>query len=233
MSQGRPAPRWARRILRGLISAAILMTAGTVLQVLAVRFVDPWRTPTMLSRQWAAWRAGRSTAIDVRPVPLAHVSPAARRAVLSSEDQRFYEHHGFDWDSLGEAAEAYLDREDGEPLRGGSTITQQVAKNVFLWQERSWVRKGLEAWYTVWLELLVPKDRIFELYLNVAETGPMMFGVEAAAERYYEIPASKLSLQQGAEIAALLPSPIKRKPTSKVVQRRAAWIRANLAPAPP
>ena len=225
-------PGWFRRLVRGGAAAAALAVLGTVLQVGFVRFVDPPMTPTMLSRAWAAWRAGRPATVDQRPVRLGAVSLAARRAVLSSEDAKFYAHNGFDWESLGEAAAGYLDREDGEPLRGGSTISQQVAKNVFLWQERSWVRKVLEVWYTVWLELLVPKDRIFELYLNVAETGPMTFGVEAAAWRWYKVPASALTLQQGAEIASMLPSPIKRTPKSKVVQRHAAWIQRNLVELP-
>lgn len=150
------------------------------------------------------------------------------RAAVSSEDARFFLHDGFDWEAICGALDDYGDGK----LRGGSTISQQVARNVFLWQERSWLRKGLETWYTFWLELLVPKERILELYLNVAETGPMTFGFEAGAQRWYHQPASGLTRAQAAGLAAILPSPRKWSPTRAPASTRAAWILANPAPFP-
>ncbi len=144
-------------------------------------------------------------------------------AVIASEDQRFADHHGFDLDSIQDAVE---DHERGRRLRGASTISQQVAKNVFLWPGRSFVRKGLEAYFTVLIEALWPKRRILEVYLNVAEFGDGLFGVEAASQRYFKKPASRLSLEEAAVLAAVLPNPhrLRAGRPSAYVEERRDWI---------
>ena len=155
--------------------------------------------------------------------PLSEVSPWAALAVIAAEDQKFLQHNGIDFDSLGDAI---ADRLDGKRLRGASTLTQQVARNLFLWQGRSFVRKGLELYFTALLEIGWSKRRILEVYLNIAETGPRTFGFERASQRYYGIPAKKLSAEQAAMIAAILPNPIERRadqPSEFVVQRQ-QWI---------
>ncbi len=205
------------------------MVLVTVLQVQFVRFVDPPFTATMVQRvAERAWRGDGLAWVDHRSVPLEAMGPFPRAAV-ASEDGRFFFHHGFDLQGICAAIES---NRDGGSLRGGSTISQQVARNVFLVQWRSWLRKGLEVWYTVWLELLVPKARILELYGNVAETGPHHFGVEAAAQHWYGKPASQLSSDQAARLVYLLPNPRERSPKGKGAGEKAGWVRRNAVPFP-
>jgi monofunctional biosynthetic peptidoglycan transglycosylase len=137
-------------------------------------------------------------------VPITRISPHAALAVVAAEDQKFPQHHGFDIAAIRDAVHSNA---SGGRLRGASTLTQQVARNLFLWQGRSYLRKGLEAWFTLLLEVLWSKERILEVYLNIAETGKQTFGVEAAAWRFFQRPASALSREQAALIAAVLPSP--------------------------
>ena len=180
----------AKAFLRNAIALVAIFTAAgpyigfglTVAQVVWVRFCDPPGTPTMVQRSLAHVRAGKGLAWPDREVrSLEELGDHVPRAVLAAEDARFYLHGGFDWESV---CKAVRDRATGKRkrLRGASTISQQTAKNLFLWQGRSWIRKGLELYYTALLETIVPKDRILELYLNVAETGPMVFGAEAGGE---------------------------------------------------
>jgi monofunctional biosynthetic peptidoglycan transglycosylase len=152
------------------------------------------------------------------------MSPYAALAVMAAEDQLFPDHNGFDWKSI-EKAMAYNKRKPGR-VRGASTISQQVAKNVFLWQGRSYLRKGLEVYFTFMIETLYSKQRIMELYLNVAEMGEGIFGIEAASQRYFGKPASRLSRAEAAQIAAALPNPKQYtvKPLSSYVSRRSSWI---------
>jgi monofunctional biosynthetic peptidoglycan transglycosylase len=141
-------------------------------------------------------------------IPLEAVPPAVSAAVIAAEDARFCTHHGIDW---SEVREALADADDGGPLRGGSTITQQVAKNLFLWPGRSLIRKALEAPLALWIDLVLPKRRIFEIYLNIAEWGPNgEFGIEAGARRAFGKSARALTAQEGALMAAILPNPIRR-----------------------
>lgn len=225
--------RWrADPVLRKRVGVVTVAIAATVWlpasQCLLLNAMNPWWTQTMVGASWDHWRETGTIAAPVyHPVPIRTLPAHVGRAAVISEDQRFYAHHGFDTEAIAEAWEAYRAHEPGQPLRGGSTISQQVARNVFLWQGRTWVRKGIEAWYTVWLELLVPKDRILELYLNVAEMGPQTFGVEAAARRWYGKPAAELSAAEAAAIISLLPLPTRRTPASPVVQRHARWILAQ------
>jgi monofunctional biosynthetic peptidoglycan transglycosylase len=150
-------------------------------------------------------------------------------AAVAAEDQRFFEHHGFDFEAI-EKAMAYNERKKGKRVRGASTISQQVAKNVFLWQGRSWLRKGLEVYFTGMVELLWPKRRILEVYLNVAEMGEGIFGVEAASQAYFGQPAARLNARQAALIAAILPSPKRYNAVrpGPYVNRRAAAIQRNM-----
>lgn len=218
-----------RRILRSLARLPLFFVVFTVAQVLLVRFVTPPVTLTMLGQVWAHAREHSELRwVDHRPRswPLDHV---AARAVVASEDARFFVHRGFDWPAICSVLEA---AEGGRPARGASTLTQQVARNVFLWQGGGWVRKGLEAWYTVWLELLVPKERILELYLNVAETGPLTFGFEAGAQRWFQRSADHLTLDQAGRIAGLLPAPRVRTVEGRAAIHRAAFVHRHPAPFP-
>jgi len=221
-----PPRSWLERLLRVVLAVGFLLFFAPPIQCLALRWLDPPVTTTMLSRVFAhlwqevelAWPAHEAIAVRALPRPVA-------AAAIASEDRTFFRHHGFDVPAIRRAWRHY--RSGAGKLVGGSTISQQVARNVFLWQERSWLRKGLEAWYTVWLEALVPKERILEVYLNVAEMGPMVFGIEAAAQHWYGKPAAKLRGPEAARIVAILPAPNRWTPKSPVAARRAAWIGQN------
>lgn len=156
------------------------------------------------------------------------MSPFAKLAVISSEDQLFPDHDGFDWKSIKKAMR-YNEKKPGR-IRGASTISQQVAKNVFLWQGRSWIRKGFEVYFTFMIETFWPKERILEMYLNVIETGEGIFGIEAAAQSYFKKPASALSRQEAALIAACLPNPKRYKaaPASAYILSRATFIQRQM-----
>jgi monofunctional biosynthetic peptidoglycan transglycosylase len=171
--------------------------------------------------------------LDRDYVSFEEISPNAGLAVIAAEDQLFPVHNGFDWKSIEKAIEH--NQKKPEKVRGASTISQQVAKNVFLWNGRSWFRKGLEVYFTFMIELVWGKKRILEVYLNVAETGKGIFGVEAASRKYFKKPARKLSRTEAAMIAACLPNPKKYtiKPISSAVKRRYPWVELqmnNLAP---
>src|SRR5262249_2414610 len=146
--------------------------------------------------------------LDHRWVSMSQIAPVMPRAVVASEDARFCTHHGFDWGAIQKAM-AHNDTRPGRPIHGGSTVSQQTAKNVFLWPERSWVRKGAEAWFTVLIEAVWGKRRIMEVYLNTVEFGPGIYGVEAASQRYFHHPASRLTATEAARLAAVLPNPLK------------------------
>lgn len=224
---------FAFRALRSLLLALLLASPSLVLfpvsQTMAVFVFTPRFTLTMAGTTWHHARTTGKLRLPKRHyAPLRSLGPTPR-AVISSEDGLFYAHRGFDTAAICAALQS---NREGKPLRGASTISQQTARNLFLWQSRSWLRKGLEAGYTVLLEVFVTKDRILELYLNIAETGPMVFGMEAAAQHWYRKPASELTTDEAARLAAMLPLPRRRTPESKVVRQRARWIRGHLAPMP-
>ncbi|WP_371836686.1 monofunctional biosynthetic peptidoglycan transglycosylase [Sphingomonas koreensis] len=182
--------------------ALLAFIAGSLLLVLIFRFVPPPFTLTMagdlvsghgITKQWT---------------PLSRIDPDMARAAIAAEDSSFCTHSGFDYDAI--AAAMYRNAKGGKVLRGGSTISQQTAKNVFLWQGGGFFRKGLEAWFTILIELIWPKKRIMEVYLNVAETGIGTYGVEAGSQRYFGHSASKMTRAEAARIAAVLPLPKKR-----------------------
>ena len=221
-SRRRPRSRLARLALRVLQAVAIVF-ASSVLTVLLLRWIPPLTSGVMLERRIGALAGGGSYSLDYRWVPWNEIAKVAGLAVIASEDQNFPTHHGFDLESIQKAIDAH---ENGARLRGASTISQQVAKNVFLWSGRSFVRKGLEAYFTVLIEVIWPKRRILEVYLNVAEMGQGVFGVEAASQRFFRKPASKLTAAEAALLAAVLPNPIRLRadrPSAYVNERR-AWI---------
>lgn len=192
-----------------LIGFVIRLTIGVILLsviwAFAYRFVDPPFTVPMIRDRVAGMR------VEARWVDLARITPAMPRAVIGAEDANFCAHDGFD---LAAMENAMVRNASGKTLRGGSTLSQQTAKNAFLWPGRSYLRKGLEAYFTVLIEQLWGKRRIMEVYLNIAELGPGIYGVEAAAQHYFHVSAAKLSPRQAARIAAILPQPIKRDATN-------------------
>ena len=190
----------------GLLILGFLLL--TTVEVLALRWLPVPRTILMTMRN-KEFKADKNYQFRQNWVSLPAISPNVVKAVIASEDNLFYRHKGFDWKEINTAMEQ---NKKGKRLRGASTITQQVAKNVFLWPDRSWLRKGLEAYYTVLIELLWSKERIMEVYLNVAEMGKGIFGIEAAAQTYFKKSALKLSAGEAALIAAALPSPLTRNP---------------------
>lgn len=173
------------------------------MQVAVVRFVDPPRTVPMWIEQVAS--SGPKVPLRYRWIPLAQIPEMFLKHLWISEDQRFFQHEGFDWEEMDRAMEKA--EKTGKPVRGASTITNQCARSIFLWQGRSWIRKGLESYYTIWMELLLPKRRILELYANVIEMGRGIYGVEAAAQHYFGVSARGLTREQSAMLAAMLPNP--------------------------
>jgi len=213
--------RASPRRWRWLVFAAVLSAAIPVGEVAAVRFFNPPITPLMLLRPWEARLAGHpSPDRQYLWLPLAQMPLDFLKFVLVAEDQRFFSHHGFDWREV-HAAQRQAERTGQEP-RGASTITMQCARSLFLWQGRSWLRKGLEAYYTFWIETLLPKRRILELYANVIEMGDGVYGLEAAAHAHYGVGARELTREQCAALAAILPNPREwnpRSPTPRVAAR--------------
>ena len=183
---------------------ALVALALPILVVLALRWLDPPTSAFILARQWQHLRTGQPAAVGSSWVDLERISPHLAVAVIAAEDQRFPDHHGFDFHAIGRALEYNA---SNRTVRGASTISQQTAKNLFLWSGRSYLRKGLEAGLTVLLETLWPKRRILEVYLNVVEWGNGIFGAEAAAQRYYGTSAANLGPAQAARLAVMLPTP--------------------------
>lgn len=192
-----------------------------VLIGLPLLIVLPWRW--LEPPESAFMMRARSEGMEIQHhwVEWSAISPYLPIAVVAAEDQKFPEHRGFDTESIRSALE-----EEGAKGRGASTISQQVVKNLYLWPGRSWVRKGLEACLTVFLEILWPKQRILEVYLNIAELGPGIFGAEAAARGFFGKPASDLTAREAALLAAVLPSPKRMSPASPspYVEERVDWI---------
>jgi monofunctional glycosyltransferase len=213
------------------VRALLLLALAPVPFILLFAVVNPPVTMVMLARAAQRFSAGESPAWPDRvPVARSDMSPALRRAVLAAEDDRFYLHNGFDFVELEKALER---RERGGSLRGASTLTQQVAKNIFLWNGRSFIRKGVEAYLTLWLELLLTKERILDLYINLAEWGPHHFGAEAGAQYHFGKSAASLNREEAARMAAILPAPQRWPPRGTVASRRIGAIMQRMQyPAP-
>lgn len=193
--------------------------------VVLYRFVPPPVTFLMLQRCVEQKVDGKEVKLYKDWVPLKDIAPAMWMAVITSEDQKFEEHIGFDFEAI-EKAQKYNERKKGKKVKGASTISQQTAKNVFLWPSRSYIRKGFEVYFTFLMEIFWSKERIMEVYLNVIEMGDGIYGVEAAAQTYFHKPASKLSLGEAALISACLPNPLKWSPAkpSQYINKKKAWI---------
>jgi monofunctional biosynthetic peptidoglycan transglycosylase len=201
--------RRLRNFWRRVAQAALGFVLVSVLQVASLRILPPFFTAMMLQRSYESLFSGELPKRDYRWVPQSRISRNLRRAVVAAEDGEFYRHQGFNWDAI---EEAWVEYQRGERRRGASTVSMQLSRNLYLGNARNWIRKGLEAYYTVLLEFFLPKDRILELYLNVIEWGDGVYGSEAAARTYYRLPASKLNAGQAARLAACIPNPRRFHP---------------------
>jgi monofunctional biosynthetic peptidoglycan transglycosylase len=212
------------RLWRGLASLLLLLLGLSVLSVALLRWIDPPYSAFMAERRIEAWvTRDRGYVFRHTWVDLSRISPNLPLAVVASEDQKFPEHWGFDVEAIEKAYEL---NQHSHRVRGASTISQQVAKNLYLWSGRSYFRKGLEAYFTLLIEGFWPKRRILEIYLNIAEFGDGTYGAEAASERFFHRPASRLSRSDAAILAAVLPNPERYSvaaPSHYVLQRR-EWI---------
>ncbi|HEX5488152.1 MAG TPA: monofunctional biosynthetic peptidoglycan transglycosylase [Rhodanobacteraceae bacterium] len=219
---------FARRWLRRLLWVVLAFVAITWLPVLVLRFVAPPTSAYMLERQAAAaWHGNHGFKIHYHWVSFDRMAPVAPLAMVAGEDQTFPFNHGFDIGSIRSAIDV---AESGGHLRGASTITQQTARNLFLWSGGGFFRKGLEAYFTVLIDITWPKRRVLEVYANIAELGNGIYGVEAAARAFFHEPASRISRHQAALLAAVLPDPRDwhaGRP-SAYVQKRAAWIERQM-----
>jgi monofunctional biosynthetic peptidoglycan transglycosylase len=220
-----------RRLRRVLVITLAVLAIGPIVLTIPLNFIQPPTTAVML------WRTGQRLVGGKRPVyprrtvvSRGQISPHLRRAVLAAEDDRFYLHLGFDFKEIEKAIER---SQRGGRLRGASTITQQVAKNLFLWEGRSYIRKGAEAYLTMVLELCLSKDRILDLYLNLAEWGDGVFGAEMAARAHFRKSARSLSRVEAARLAAILPAPRRWPVYGSVASRRAEIILGRMAFAAP
>jgi monofunctional biosynthetic peptidoglycan transglycosylase len=210
-----------KKFIRTLAKIILGSVLASILLVIIYRFVPVPLTPLMVIKYFEL----EESPIEKEWKPLEEISKNLPLAVITSEDQKFDEHFGFDVQAIEKAAK-YNEKHKGRKVKGASTISQQTAKNVFLWPHRSWVRKGLEVYFTLLIELFWSKERIMEVYLNVIEMGPGIYGAEAAANYYFKKPAAKLTRNESALIAAILPNPIRwsaSKPTPYIVRKK-NWI---------
>lgn len=198
-----------RRLLRWIIIGAFLLWSFAALLIVAARWIDPPTTALQIQRRLQSWIHRTSYQKRYNFVPLRQISPDLQHAVIAAEDARFYQHHGFDWHELQIAAE---DSMEGERTRGASTLTQQLVKNLFFGTNRTFIRKGAEATLVPVAEVVLGKQRILEIYLNVVEWGPGIYGAEAACRYHDKISAHNIGRQQAAQLAAILPAPLKRRP---------------------
>jgi monofunctional biosynthetic peptidoglycan transglycosylase len=205
-----------------LLLAALLLWSVPALLLIAARWIDPPTTAVHMQRREEAWFHDKPYQKRFKFVPLSQISTDLQHAVVAAEDSRFYQHHGFDWHELQIAAEDDL---DGDRTRGASTLTQQLIKNLFFGTSRSFLRKGVEASLVPVAEVVLGKRRILELYLNLVEWGPGIYGADSACRYYYKTSARNLGRQEAAQLAAVLPAPLKRKPErmtrySAIIQER-------------
>ncbi|HNQ60327.1 MAG TPA: monofunctional biosynthetic peptidoglycan transglycosylase [Bacteroidales bacterium] len=216
-----------RRVLKWIRNIILILIGLSLFFTLLYKFVPVYYTPLMFIRYFENVKAGKEARIERNWKRLDEISPNLWLAVVASEDNNFLKHHGFDMDAIKKAQKH---NQTHARKRGASTISQQVAKNVFLWPSRTWVRKGLETYFTFLIETFWSKKRILEVYLNVIEIGPGIYGAEAASQIYFHKPASKLTRGEAALIAAVLPAPLRRNPAkpSPYVLSRQQWILWNM-----
>ena len=192
-----------------LAGAVVLLWSVAAMMLVAARWIDPPTTAVHIQRRLQAWIHNKPYHERYKFVPLNQISPDLQHAVIAAEDARFYQHHGFDWHEIEAAAQEDM---EGERTRGASTITQQVVKNLFFGTGRSVLRKGAEAILVPVAEFVLGKKRILEIYLNVVEWGPGIYGAEPACRYYYQTTARNIGREQAARLAAILPAPLKRRP---------------------
>lgn len=212
-----------RKIFHWIWKATLWFIALSILSVIIFKWVPVPITPLMMTRAIDNKMEGKDMILSHDWEPIENISPNLQKAVIASEDGNFLKHNGFDFNAM---QKAFKSNQKGKRLKGGSTISQQTAKNVFLWQGRSYLRKGLEAYFTVLIELIWGKERIMEVYINSIEMGNGVYGAEAAAQHWYRKSAADLTKQEAAGIAAILPNPRKYKATnsSSYIERRKGKI---------
>lgn len=215
------------KIYQWIVKGIACFFAGTLLMVILLRWIPVVITPLMVIRSIEQMWNGKDVRMDKTWVPIEEISFNLQRSVISSEDPKFLEHNGFDFDAIAKAIEANKTR---KIKMGASTISQQTAKNVFLWPSRSYIRKAFEVYFTMLIEFVWGKNRILEVYLNVIELGPGIYGAEAAAHYYFKARAKDLSLYQASSLAAVLPNPRRWNPVqpSNYIQRKQNFVRTNL-----
>ena len=222
------------KVIRWTKIAAVSFFMVSIFSVIFFRFVNPPFTPLMVIRAIEMKFDGDEMKLDKKWVSINDISPNMLRAIITSEDQNFKNHYGFDFNAIQKAA-AHNSKDNVRVIKGASTISQQTAKNVFLWPHRDWIRKGLEVYFTVLIETFWSKERIMEVYLNVIEFGKGVYGIEAASQYYYHKSAKELSTRQAAASAAVVPCPLKWSPIkpSPRVAKHTDWIVRNMANTPP
>lgn len=214
--------------LKSFIIKSIIWFLGlSIFLVILLKFIPIWFTPIMLDRKIEAWIDGTDSEINYTWIPYSEISKEVALSVIASEDQFFPDHYGFDFKAMNKAFNGNL---KGKRLKGASTLTQQVAKNVFLWENRSYIRKAFEAYFTLLIELIWGKERILEVYLNVAETGKMTFGFEEGSQKYFGHSAATMTRLEAAKIAAVLPNPKRFSVTNPTnyIQRRVNFINRQM-----
>jgi len=216
-----------RRIWTIIWKTCLAFFVFSIALVLIYKWVPVPFTPLMFIRDVEQFKNDKGVVMEHDWVPLEEISPKLQLAVVCSEDQNYLKHFGVDW---GAIQKAMKENDKGKRVRGASTITQQTAKNVFLWQGRSYLRKGLELWFTLLIEIFWSKERIMEVYLNSIEMGNGIYGAEAAAQHWFHKSAKKLSKDEAAAIAAILPNPLRFKanPASGYISGRKAWIKQQM-----
>ena len=222
-SKGKGRRTWWKRLLLWSALLALASFGGTILLVLVLRFLPPPFSALMVERRVASWSQPGAYTPKQTWKDLEDIAPSMGLAVIAGEDQNFTEHSGFDW---GAIEKAMAHNEKSKRKRGASTVSQQAAKNMFCWESRSWARKGVEAYFTLLIELGWSKRRILEVYLNIVEFGDGIYGVEAASQAYFHKPAKRLSPAESALLAAVLPNPhrFKVNAPSAYILGRQAWI---------
>lgn len=215
--------RILQKIKRFIFKVIVAFFVVSIFSAIVFRWVPIPFTPLMILRNLEQWSAGKSATFEHKWVSMDKISPNLAKAVIVSEDQKFMEHFGFDIEAM---EKAYEGNKKGKKIKGGSTITQQTAKNVFLWPQRSYVRKAFEVYFSFLIEVFWSKERILEVYLNSIEMGNGVYGAEAASQHWFRKSASKLTTYEAASIAAILPNPRKYKAirSSRYVEGRKSWI---------
>lgn len=208
------------KIIKNVIIGLILFS---IVSIIIMRWINPWGSMLMLERKITNWNVTQQRIWK----DWDEISDNIKIAVIASEDQNFSNHWGFDFKAINTALEY---NKNNKKIHGASTITQQVAKNIFLWPNRSWIRKGFESWFTIWIEFIWPKKRTLEIYLNSVEWGEGIFGIEAASRHYFNVSAKRLTVYQASLLAATLPNPRKWNPAApnNYVQKKAVWIQNQI-----